>query len=257
MKTIRTVLGNIKRRLTNQYPRPLPRFDRLRSQLQDKHGLEIGGPSLIFSASGQVPVYPLARVIDNCNFSSNTVWEGTIRSAEGFTFDGNKLPGLQYIADGNSLRFIEDKSLDFIISSHCLEHLANPIGALVEWKRIIRDNGLLILVIPDKERTFDHKRPVTPISHMIHDYERSTPESDMTHFDEVTRLHDISRDPGAGSVEGFIERCMDNYAVRCMHHHVFNLNSSIKIVEYAGFEILQSARLFPFHLVLVAKSLHC
>lgn len=60
MKTIRTILGNAKRRLTNQYPKPLPHFGRLRSRLQDKHGLEIGGPSPIFSASGQIPVYPLA-----------------------------------------------------------------------------------------------------------------------------------------------------------------------------------------------------
>lgn len=83
------------------------------------------------------------------------------------------MPGSQYIAYGNALTFIDDKSLDFVISSHCIEHLANPIGALLEWKRILSDNGLLILVIPDKERTFDHKRPVTTISHLIDDYQGS------------------------------------------------------------------------------------
>jgi SAM-dependent methyltransferase len=253
MKTIRNVLRIIKSRLTNQYPKPLPKFNRISRQLSGKHGLEIGGPSPIFSASGQIPVYPLARVIDNCNFSSDTVWEGTINSSQGFAFDLTKLPGAQYIANGSSMSFLPSNSRDFILSSHCIEHLANPIGALFEWKRILCDNGLLILVIPDKDRTFDHQRPVTPISHMIQDFHNSTPESDMTHFEEVTRLHDFGRWNPDG-IENFIKRCMDNNALRCMHHHVFDLNTSIDLVKYSGFEVIQATRLFPFHLVVVAKS---
>lgn len=39
---------------------------------KDKYGLEIGGPSNLFSKD-ILPIYPLAANVDGCNYSSNTV----------------------------------------------------------------------------------------------------------------------------------------------------------------------------------------
>jgi hypothetical protein len=64
-----------------------------------------------------------------------------------------------------------------VLSSHCLEHVANPILALREWLRVMTPDGTLVLVLPHKEGTFDHQRPTTTLGHMIDDYER---EDDMT-----------------------------------------------------------------------------
>jgi ubiquinone/menaquinone biosynthesis C-methylase UbiE len=50
-------------------------------------------------------------------------------------------------SDMHSLAY-EDKSFDIVYSSHTLEHSYDPSKALSEWNRILKDDGLLILVLP-------------------------------------------------------------------------------------------------------------
>src|SRR6266704_5985290 len=50
----------------------------------EKSGLEIGGPSQIFSVNGAIPVYNVLKSLDNCLFSSRTIWEGEVQ--EGLKF---------------------------------------------------------------------------------------------------------------------------------------------------------------------------
>ena len=51
--------------------------------VQDRVGLEIGGPSRVFFAGKVLPVYPHAQCIDNVNFSARTAWEeGTAKRVE-------------------------------------------------------------------------------------------------------------------------------------------------------------------------------
>lgn len=37
---------------------------------------------------------------------------------------------------------------DYIASSHCLEHLVNPVAALEHWKDSLRPGGVLLLYLP-------------------------------------------------------------------------------------------------------------
>jgi len=41
------------------------------------------------------------------------------------------------IALGDELPF-KDSSLDYVLSSHVIEHFFNPIKALLEWNRVIK-----------------------------------------------------------------------------------------------------------------------
>lgn len=43
---------------------------------------------------------------------------------------------------------------DFLFSSHCLEHLSNPIAALEHWKTRIRTGGVLFLYLPHPDMTY-------------------------------------------------------------------------------------------------------
>ncbi len=102
-------------------PQQLKYYPNCKSLFQSGVGIEIGGPSGIFGRRGIIPVYPVAKKLDNVNFSHNTVWEGTINEGNSFTFNKGTTPGYQYVGEAGNLEFIADSSYDFVLSSHCLE----------------------------------------------------------------------------------------------------------------------------------------
>lgn len=53
--------------------------------------------------------------------------------------------------DAQSMAAIETESLDFVHSSHCLEHMRDPREALRNWLRILKPGGHLIITIPDED----------------------------------------------------------------------------------------------------------
>jgi SAM-dependent methyltransferase len=191
-----------RRGMRKLVPYRLRCYAHARGLFTDKVGIEFGGPSSIFGARGIFPVYPLAARIDNCNFDYQTLWEGTITPPRGFRFDKRRAPGRQFVAEANELGFIPDNMYDFVLSSHMIEHSANPIKALHEWLRVLKPEGTLLMVLTHRDGTFDHRRPVTPLRHLVNDFERQMAEDDLTHLPEILELHDLRRDPEAGGLRG-------------------------------------------------------
>lgn len=57
---------------------------------------------------------------------------------------------------------VEDDSQDYIISSHVFEHLPNPVKALQEWGRIVKDGGFIFMIVPQRDALkSDEVRPLT------------------------------------------------------------------------------------------------
>lgn len=228
-------------------------FQSCEKLLADKCGIEIGGPSRVFSAKGNFPVYPIAGSLDNCNFSATTVWEGSIQEGTTFKFDRNRPVGLQHIVEATAMERFASASYDFVLASHVLEHIANPILALSEWKRLLKDRGVLVLLLPHKDKTFDHRRPVTTLEHLIADFKAGMAEDDLTHLPEILALHDLDRDVEAGDAEQFRERCLHNYKNRCLHHHAFDARLAAEVARYVGLELIDVEEIQPFHILLVAQ----
>lgn len=44
--------------------------------------------------------------------------------------------------------------LDYIFSSHCLEHLPDWVGALDHWGKRIREGGIIFLYLPDYSQSY-------------------------------------------------------------------------------------------------------
>lgn len=67
------------------------------------------------------------------------------------------------IKDGSTLSEAvgPDGPFDYLIASHVLEHLANPIGWLQDAEEVLTGDGLISLVIPDKRFCFDINRQET------------------------------------------------------------------------------------------------
>jgi SAM-dependent methyltransferase len=69
--------------------------------------------------------------------------------------------------DAQVMAGVPDNSFDFVHSSHCLEHLKDPLAGLTNWLRILRPGGHLIVLVPDEDlyeqgtfpstRNSDHK----------------------------------------------------------------------------------------------------
>lgn len=200
--------------------------------------LEIGGPSPIFRTGGRIPVYPHAERLDNATFSRDTVWAQATDAI--YAPEGRDI-GVHYIAEMTALTFATDASYDRILSAHALEHCANPLKALREWYRVLKPNGELILVLPNPQFTFDHRRPVTTLGHLRDDLYKNVGEDDLTHFGEIMHLHDLAMDPGAPQdIAGFARRSLENLSNRCLHQHVFNADLAIAALSDAGFHVERS-----------------
>jgi len=46
------------------------------------------------------------------------------------------------------------EGLDYVFSSHCLEHLEDPIKALENWKKALKPKGVLFLYLPHPEMEY-------------------------------------------------------------------------------------------------------
>jgi ubiquinone/menaquinone biosynthesis C-methylase UbiE len=155
-----------------------------------------------------------------------------------YHFISNK-KGNQFISDAIDLSNIKDNSYDFLLSSNCLEHIANPLKALIEWGRVLKSGGYLVLVLPNKDKNFDRNREVVTFEHLLHDFNFNTTEYDLTHLDEILKNHDLALDPMAGNIEEFKMRSLKNYDNRALHHHVFDQEVMGDMLAYCGFEILK------------------
>lgn len=229
-------------------------FSAHRAYFSEKIGLELGGPSYIFSSAGLFPVYRTAGRIDQSNFDKRTLWDGNLTAEERWLRSEACRGDERIIAEATNLSAIPSGAYDFILSSHMLEHSANPLQALAEWKRVTKPGGALMLVLPHKDGTFDHRRPVTTLSHLFEDFERHVGEDDLTHVTEILQLHDLSLDPPAGTHEQFAARCRRNFENRGMHHHVFDTRLAIEVVDAAGYQIVAVEAARPCHIAVLARN---
>jgi ubiquinone/menaquinone biosynthesis C-methylase UbiE len=170
-----------------------------------------------------------------------------------FLFNTMKAPGKTILSEGSALNGVSDSTYDFVLSSHNLEHFANPVKALEEWRRVTKPGGALILALPYYKDTFDHRRQPTSVKHMLDDFEQNTSEDDLTHLSEILAKHDLTKDLPAGSKEDFHKRSLDNFSNRCLHHHVFDEQNSRELLSAVGFEALLIETVVSPHILILAR----
>jgi radical SAM superfamily enzyme YgiQ (UPF0313 family) len=88
---------------------------------------------------------------------------------------------------------LPDGSQEFILSSHVLEHFPNPIKALLEWDRLLIPGGIIFMIVPHKERTFDKHKDRTLLKHLIKDFvtNNTEPHGDPYGHDHCWITEDI------------------------------------------------------------------
>ena len=105
------------------------------------------------------------------------------------------------VAEGDDLPF-PDEAFDFVLASHVLEHLPDPIRALQEWRRVAR--RYVFVVLPHRDRTFDRDRPVTPVDELLRRHEQGLRSDHDRHWTVWT-------------CESFLELC-ERVGVEVLEH---------------------------------------
>lgn len=139
-------------------------------------GIEIGG------LNAPLPVRPGVKVtyVDRC---STTQLRQTYPE-----LSGSPLVDVDVIDDGERLDKFASESQDFVIANHFLEHTQDPIRTLKNHLRVVRPRGLLFVTVPNRQRTFDFRRPPTPWDHVVRDHLEGPQWSCNDHFREWARL---------------------------------------------------------------------
>lgn len=88
-------------------------------------------------------------------------------------FNGKSVPHVDVVDDAQVLSNVADSSYDGLMAFHVLEHMADPIGALKAWLRVVRPGGCILFAVPDacaERQNGDRLRlPPTP-EHLVSDH---------------------------------------------------------------------------------------
>jgi SAM-dependent methyltransferase len=102
-----------------------------------------------------------------------------------------KAMAVDVVARGDELPFSDDY-FDFVLASHVIEHMPDPIKALNEWTRVAR--LYVYVVVPHRDRTFDRDRPLTPVDELLERHAAGFDSSEDRHWSVWT-------------AESFVELC--------------------------------------------------
>lgn len=162
-----------------------------------------------------------------------------VRFADAFSYESLKrgiYPGQQihnlvrpdYITDIKTLAGIPDKSLDFIVACHVIEHTNNPIAAINSCYRALKAGGSLVLVVPDMTKTFDSERVPTTLTHLIEDYEMPSLERDRVHYEEYyTKSYEI---PAEAIFSDYVS--LKQAEGGDLHYHTWTFESFGELIDW-------------------------
>ena len=182
---------------------------RLRRFLADQYfsgrGLEIGAlhrpmpvpPGVTMSYADSYPTDELIRL-----------WSPEV--------DGHQVAPVDVVTDATTLQGVADASYDFVIASHVVEHLEDPIRGLQNLARVTRPGGIVFLALPDRRATFDKDRRPTSIAHVLRDYCGNAGASRHAHYEEWVAV--VERLSGAAATARIQHLESTRYPI---HFHVW------------------------------------
>src|SRR5689334_17671755 len=117
-------------------------------------GLEIG-PS-------HAPLAPKRKGF-NVHIIDHMSKDELVKKYTGHSVELNNIEEVDYIWSGDSYAELTGKTnfYDWIIASHLIEHTPDLISFLKQCEEVLKDEGVLSLVVPDIRYHFDYFRPIT------------------------------------------------------------------------------------------------
>ncbi len=135
-----------------------------------------------------------------------------------------------------------DNSLDFIFSSHVIEHLANPIGHFVRWKQKLKLNGAILAVVPDMLGTKDYLATPSTIDELEEEFRAGISAPSKRHYARWATMKKKGREVDDLIAKGvsihahfYNPNSMADLLGRCVNDHGFNHYSIIQRRNHKDF----------------------
>ena len=182
--------------------------------------------------------------------------------------DPESVVHVDYVCRSDEYTEVVHEEFDVLIANHVLEHVDFMIRWLQMGRALIRDGGLLFLVLPDKKKSFDKFRPDTPLSHLLFEFLEPDDDASAIHTLETELYYDRSfvgeeNDP---RIRLDVERLTRALNFRpCppgVHRHVFQAETFagkiinpllyMELLDYELLEVVSCPNLGEFAVVLKA-----
>jgi GT2 family glycosyltransferase/glycosyltransferase involved in cell wall biosynthesis/SAM-dependent methyltransferase len=146
---------------------------------------------------------------------------------------GQELVDSSILASADRLTVVPEGTQDFVVCNHVLEHMRDPIGALLEWLRVLKPGGHLYVSIPDHQNPHDRLRKLTSLEHILADHRLRVQraEEDWAHFfDWAHSAH--AADMGPEQRESHARDLIaQDYSI---HFHVFDRRLFEEVLGHVG-----------------------
>lgn len=174
-----------------------------------------------------------------------------------------RIEPVDYIWSGEDYRELigSKERYDYIIASHVIEHTTDLVGFLEQCAALLKENGILSLVIPDKRYCFDFFRENSSLSKVIDKYmakdksrhskgtlAETTANSVMTNYDKLLESDEYrpmevytSQTPNYKIMKSILEE--DEYKGKYIDEHewVFTPASfRILVNDLQGFDLIRN-----------------
>jgi SAM-dependent methyltransferase len=142
---------------------------------------------------------------------------------------GVNLVGVDIVDSGETLATLPDGQEDFVIAGQFIEHCQNPVRALVNMLRVVRNGGFVFLTVPDMRFTRDKARALTSNEHLLEECLRGTEPTRRSHFVEFARDSEGISDPAEAEKRADWLMSVD-YSI---HYHVWDSDSFLDFLLFA------------------------
>lgn len=158
--------------------------------------------------------------------------------------------GVDVVTEADDLSVFSDESMDFVFSSHLLEHMRDPSKALAEWWRTIKVGGYLVLYLPHKALYPNVGQPGANPDHKSDFLPEDIHELMPTGFDLlVQEVRDTDHGPGYNGNEYSFYQVYKKTRKRTNYLSFLgseDLRKTCCVVRYGGFgDLLQAASVIP------------
>jgi SAM-dependent methyltransferase len=209
-------------------------------------GLEIGALHQPIGA----PLHATVRYVDRLPVDD--------LRAEYPELEGWDLVDVDVIDNGELLETVAEESQDFIVANHFLEHCEDPIRTIGTHLGKLRPGGVLFYAVPDKRYTFDYFRELTPLEHMIADFEEGPERSRAEHYDQWSRR--LVVEEGQTEEQALAHARELEEAKYSVHMHVWTQAEFLKLILHCreryddAFDIEATARQAIEFIVVLRKA---